>query len=150
MKIHHVTMPAFDPPKVAAVLAELSGGRAVPMPHPEDAWLVYAGDEDGTLLEIWPAATRAGVLEHATHLEDLPPPARWPHHAYVSVPTDEATILRVFEREGWPAEKVHQGPPHSGFTLIRGWIEKQQVIELATAEMAAQYAGFIRAMSAPR
>ncbi len=145
MRIHHVTMPASNPAHVAGVLAELVGGRVFPMPHPAGAHLVYAGDDDGTLLEIWPAGARAAPGEHHVADDGSPLPPRWPHHGLVSLDADEATILSVFEREGWPAEKVYQGPPGRGFTLIRGWIEKHQVIEFATPEMAAEYSSFIRA-----
>ena len=145
MKIHHVTMPATDPAHVASVLAELVGGRALPMPHPEGAHMVYAGDEDGTLLEVWPSGARAAVGQHDVVDDGSPLPMSWPHHGLLSVPTDEAEILTVFERDGWPAEKVHQGPPGRGFTLIRGWLERQQVIEFATPEMTAEYAAFVQA-----
>ena len=58
MKIHHVTIPAREPERVARVLAELLGARAIPLPHPAGNMLVYAGDPDGSAIEVWPAATR--------------------------------------------------------------------------------------------
>jgi hypothetical protein len=56
--------------------------------------------------------------------------------------------LAVFAREGWTAEKVHNGPPHRGFSLVRGWIENQTPIEIGDSEMRAQYEQFIRALLA--
>ncbi len=104
MKIHHVTLPAFDPPHVAAVLAELVGGKVFPMPHPAGSKVVYAGAEDGTLLEVWPAGSRADVGSHVAN-EDVAPPARWPHHAYLSVEADEATILPSSRARAFPPRR---------------------------------------------
>ena len=147
MKIDHVTVPAHDPARVAAVLAELLGGRVVPLPHPRGTLLVYAGDSDGTALEVWPAKLRipAHVEGFAKDLElrDLPLPEAWPHHAYISTDaSDAARILAVFAREGWAAELVRNGPPGAGFSLVRGAIENQTQIELVGSEMRAEYERF--------
>jgi catechol 2,3-dioxygenase-like lactoylglutathione lyase family enzyme len=147
MRIHHVTVPARDPERVATVLAELLGARVVPIPHPRGTLLVYAGDSDGTAIEVWPAALRGDVGEHELQLRDLPLPEAWPHHAYVSTEASDAErMLAVFAREGWKAERVHNGPPQAGFSLVRGWIENQTAIELADREMRAQYERFFAEM----
>src|SRR3954465_13782065 len=112
MRIHHFTVPAREPERVARVLAELLGARVVPIPHPRGTLLVYAGDSDGTAIEVWPAALRGGVGGHGLQLRDLPLPEAWPHHAYVSTEASDAErMLAVFAREGWKAERVHNGPP---------------------------------------
>lgn len=149
MKIHHVTIPARDPETVARVLAELLGARVVQLPHPEGNRLVYAGDEDGSAIEVWPAATRGAVGSHHLEQRDLPLPEAWPHHAYVTTDaSDGDRILAVFAREGWKAERVHNGPPHAGFGLVRGWIENQTCIEIGGSEMRAQYERFFREAAA--
>jgi len=150
MKIHHATLPAHDPAHVAEVLAEMLGARVAPGVHPEGGFFVYGDDEDGTLLEIWPAGTRAAVGEHHLSVTDQPPPEAWPHHCYVSCESDAETILGIFEREGWKADRVHNGPPNGGFDLIRGWLENQQVIEVVTPDMRTQYEKFIAMALAPR
>jgi catechol 2,3-dioxygenase-like lactoylglutathione lyase family enzyme len=145
MRIHHFTVPARDPERVAHVLAEVLGARVVPLPHPRGTLLVYAGDSDGSAIEVWPLELRGGVGEHELEPRDLPPPEAWPHHAYVtSDGCDPDTVLAVFAREGWTAEKVHNGPPHAGFGLVRGWIENQTAIEIGGAEMRAQYERALR------
>lgn len=147
MRIHHFTIPAREPERVARVLAELFGAQVVPIPHPQGNLLVYAGDEDGTAIEVWPAGTRGEVGDHELELRDLPLPAAWPHHAYVtSDAADPERVLAVFAREGWKAEKVHNGPPHAGFGLVRGWIENQTTIEIGGREMREQYERFFSAM----
>jgi catechol 2,3-dioxygenase-like lactoylglutathione lyase family enzyme len=145
MRIHHFTIPARDPERVARALAELLGARIIPMPHPEGSLVVYAGDEDGTAIEVWPAALRAGAGDHELKRRDLPLPEAWPHHAYVSTDASSADrILAVFAREGWKAVKEHNGPPGGGFSLVRGWIENQIQIEIVDSEMRAQYERFVR------
>jgi catechol 2,3-dioxygenase-like lactoylglutathione lyase family enzyme len=146
MRIHHFTIPAHDPAKVASVLAEVLGARVVPLPHPEGTLLVYAGDPDGTAIEVWPAATRVGFEEHGlVQREDLALPEAWPHHAFITSDTcDTDTILAAFAREGWWAEKMHNGPPDSGFGLVRARIENHAGIELGGTDMRAQYERFFR------
>jgi hypothetical protein len=143
MKIHHISLPARDPERVASVLAEILGARVIPLPHPTGNLLVYAGDADGTAIEVWPAATRGGVGDDDLDLRDLPLPEAWPHHGYVSSDAcDAAKVVAIFAREGWKAERVHNGPPHSGFSLVRGWIENHAAIEIVDGEMRGQYERF--------
>jgi len=150
MRIHHATLPARDPDHVATVLAEILGARKVAAFHPEGSFFVTGDEPDGTLLEIWPAGTRAAVGEHHLTVTEQPLPEAWPHHCYVSCETDAETILGVFEREGWKADQVHNGPPQAGFDLIRGWIENHAVIEVVTPDMRTQYEKFIAMALAPR
>ena len=145
MRIHHVTVPARDTERVARVLAEILGARVIPIPHPQGTLLVYAGDADGTAIEVWPAGTRGGIGDHELRVTDLPLPEAWPHHAYVSTDASDAErILAVFAREGWHAEKVRNGPPGAGFSLVRGWIENHTGIELVGTEMREEYETFFR------
>jgi catechol 2,3-dioxygenase-like lactoylglutathione lyase family enzyme len=149
VRIHHFTVPARDPARVASALAEILGARVIPLPHPHGTLLVYAGDSDGSAIEVWPAAMRAGVGDHELAARDLPLPEAWPHHAYVTSDVcDSDAILAVFAREGWRAEQVQNGPPQAGFGLVRGWIENQTSIEIGGREMRAQYERFFREVAA--
>jgi hypothetical protein len=147
MRIHHFTVPAQDPHKVAAVLAEILGARVVPLPHPVGTLLVYAGDADGTAIEVWPAKLRIDDSRRELTLRELPLPEAWPHHAFV---TSEActteNILAIFAREGWHAEHAHNGPPGRGFSLVRGRIENHTTIELGGSDMRAEYERFFRSV----
>jgi len=144
MRIHHVTIPAHDPERVARVLAEILGARVVPIPHPQGTLLVYAGDADGSAIEVWPAGARAKLGDPDLTITHLPLPDDWPHHAYVSSDACDADrILAVFAREGWPAAKVRNGPPGGpGFSLVRGAIEGHAGIEIVGSEMRAEYERF--------
>ncbi len=148
MRIHHVTVPAREPRRVAAVLAEILGARAVPLPHPEGTLLVYGGDADGTAIEVWPAGLRIATSRRELALRELPLPEAWPHHAFVtSEASTTETILAIFAREGWHAEHVHNGPPGRGFSLVRGMIEDHTSIELGGSEMRAEYERFFRSLA---
>lgn len=145
MNIHHFTLPARDPERVARVLAELTGGTVAPMPHPQGAWIVADPDEPSTLLEVWPSGMRCEVgSSHVVDTDD-PGPSHWPHHAYVSVPTDVDAIKAVLDREGWTYEVARNGAPNGpGFELIRAWIEGHACIEFASPAQLAQYQTFLR------
>jgi hypothetical protein len=133
------------------VLAEILGARVMPLPHPEGTLLVYADDSDGSAIEVWPAKLRAGLGDDDLALRELPLPEAWPHHAYVTSDSCDAdAILAAFAREGWHAEKAHNGPPQSGFSLVRGLIENHAQIEIGGREMRAQYERFFREATAPR
>jgi hypothetical protein len=149
MRIHHFTIPAHDTERVASLLAELLGARVVPMPHPHGSLLVYAGDSDGSAIEVWPAATRGVIGGDDLELSNLPLPEAWPHHAYVTTDASDAdTILAAFAREGWKAQRVYNGPPGAGFGLVRGWIENIVPIEIGGREMRAEYERFFREATA--
>ena len=149
MRIHHFTVPAREPERVARALAEMLGARVIPIPHPRGTLLVYGGDSDGSAIEVWPATLR-GEFGQELELRDLPLPEAWPHHAYVtSEVSDPDRVLAVFAREGWKAEKVRNGPPHAGFSLVRGWIENHTGIEIGNSAMRAEYERVFSQLAAP-
>ena len=149
MRIHHFTVPAQDPQRVASALAAILGARVVAIPHPRGTLLVYAGDGDGSAIEVWPANLRGDPGAHELAPRDLPLPEAWPHHAFVtSDACNTETILAIFAREGWHAERVQNGPPGRGFSLVRGWIENRTAIELGGTDMRAEYERFFQHVGA--
>lgn len=145
MRIHHFTVPAHEPPRVARTLAEILGARVVSIPHPPGTLLVYAGDSDGSAIEVWPANLRIDPAAQELVLRDLPLPEAWPHHAFVTSDVcDTKAILAIFAREGWRAEHVQNGPRGTGFSLVRGYIENHTGIELGGSDMRAEYEGFFQ------
>lgn len=145
MRIHHFTVPAHDPAKVAGALAEILGARVVPIPHPTGTLLVYAGDSDGTAIEVWPATLRVDAAKQDLAASDLPLPHAWPHHAFVTSDTcDTERVLAIFAREGWRAARVQNGSPGAGFSLVRGFIENHTAIEIGGSDMRAEYENFFK------
>lgn len=134
--IFHLSLPADDPGHVAAVMAELWRGEAFPFHPVPGAWIALAGDAHGTALEVYPAETVLVPGDSALASQARPPrPANTASHAAIECPLDEAAIIAVGEREGWPVRRCDRGP----FALIELWVEGRVLIELLTAGMAADY-----------
>ena len=52
--IHHLSIGAKEPERVARVLAELWNGYALPFPVTEGAWIAMTGDANGSEIEVIP------------------------------------------------------------------------------------------------
>ena len=50
--IHHVSIPAHEPQRVAEVLAELMGGKSYAFGPLEGAFMAASGDAHGTMIEV--------------------------------------------------------------------------------------------------
>ena len=133
--IFHLSLPARDPARVSAVMAELWGGEAFPFHPIPGAWIAMAGDAHGTALEVYPAETVLIPGDTALESETGSPPANTASHAAVETPLSEPEVMAIAEREGWLARRCDRGP----FQLIELWIEGWVLVELLTVEMAADY-----------
>ena len=141
--IHHVSIPAREPERVARVLAELMGGYAGPFIGPfPGAWVVYQEDAAGTGIEVYDERTQLlpgdGDAMGDIVLGEAPTAVAF--HALVSVKVDRATIERVGAREGWRTRHFWRGPPGVRlFELYEFWIENRVMLELVTEDMLAPY-----------
>lgn len=142
--IHHISIAAHQPHHVAAVLAELVGGKAAPFPPHPGSYMVLMLDQQGTMIEVYPLGTelipgkdheelifaQAGVVSsfNATH-------------AAISVAMDETQIRQIAEREGW---RVVRCDREGLFEVMEVWVENTQLIELLTPAMAARYVEFMQ------
>ncbi len=143
--IHHVSIPATEPARVADALAGLMQGRAFPFPGPvPGGFMAVSGDEHGTMIEVYPEnivfrpgegqeqvvpMTGAPVRDHAFHL-------------LLSVPVDQETVLRIGKHMGWMTKLCGRGEPGREplFHVIEFWVENRLMIEVATPEMVPAYA----------
>ena len=56
--IHHISIPAQNPAHVASVIAELfNSSYCAPFPSHEGSYVALAGDEYGTVIEVYPWGT---------------------------------------------------------------------------------------------
>lgn len=137
--IHHISLDAKNPKRVASVLAEIMGGRFVHAPpnFRLDSWVVLPGDEHGTMVEVLPLGTelRPDQREAGHHTGEAHESPFVPHHAYISVDRSPDELLQIATREDWLARRCNRGP----FELIECWIENRQMIEFASPEMKAKY-----------
>ena len=143
--IHHVSLSARDPKHVAEVLAELMQGRCYPFPgRIVDSFIAVSGDDNGTMIEVYPedATLEPGTGDHQVSWGKLKADAGYvPFHVLLSVPTSEADVKRIGEREGWRTETFGRAPPGQkpSFHVIEFWIENRIMLEVATPGMVADY-----------
>lgn len=137
--LFHMSIAAHDPRKVASVIAEIWGGEAAVFPPViEGSWVAMAGDDRGTILEVYPIDTvlvqgdgaadafgmRSGHVGHT------------PTHGAIATNLDQDKVFAIAEREGWAAKYCKRG---GKFGVIELWIEGRQMIEVLTPEMQREY-----------
>jgi hypothetical protein len=148
--IHHVSIPARDPGRVAGVLAELLDGRVYPFPGPlPGAFLAVAGDAHGTMVEVYPDTT---TMEPKDGERLIPfgtnpsPPEHTGWHVNFSVALERDAIERIGAREGWRTALYGAGPPGKPpiFKVIQFWIENRILVELVPQSMLGDYLHYVQ------
>jgi hypothetical protein len=112
--IHHVSISAREPKRVATVLAELMKGRVFPFPgRIAGAFMTVSGDEHGSMIEVFPVhiALQPGGNDLPVCPTDYPNPYYTPFHLLLSIPVDGATAERIGAREGWHVGRFGRGSP---------------------------------------
>ena len=141
--IHHVSIPARHPERVARVLAEMFGGYAGPFVGSiPGAWVVYQEDGFGTGVEVYDERTMLvpadGDAMGEVRLGE--PPHAVAFHALISVEADRATIERIGAREGWRTRHFWRGPRGMRlFELYEFWVENRVMLEIVTEDMLPPY-----------
>lgn len=136
--IFHLSIDAREPQRVASVLAEMLGGKAVPFPPvAQGSWVALAGDDRGSLVEVYPRGTKLvqapGDADAVSVQGEGGPSAT--HFAMATV-LDEDEVFAIAAREGWPAKyRKRDGL----FGVIELWIEGDHMVEVLTDEMQAEY-----------
>jgi len=137
--IHHISIPAKNPAHVASVIAELfNTGYCAPFPSHKDSFVALAGDEYGTVIEVYPWDTLMTPGE-----DDKPIQFQYTNasnqfiscHAAMSIPLNQSQIEAIAEREQWRCVRCSRG----SFEVIEFWVENAVLLELATPELAEQY-----------
>jgi len=137
MKLIHASIPADNPQAVAAVLAEIFEGEALPFPPAgPDGWMAWAGD--GSLeLEIVPR----GHLLHMDEDEGAWRAASAQRlsecHLAIGVDRPHQQILDIAQKAGWPARLCSRG--NGLFDLVEIWVEGAFLLEIFDPEQAATY-----------
>lgn len=137
--LFHMSIAADDPQRVASVIAEIWGGEIMPFPPVSDnGWMVLAGDERGTAMEVYPHGTvlRESEGDVDAHGEASGSDRFTATHAAIATQLDRDAVLALAEREGWPAKYRKRG---GLFGVVELWIEGRQMMEVLTPEMQAEY-----------
>ena len=141
--LHHLSIPARDPQRVATALAGLLGGDVTEFGPVPGAYIAWARDEHGTAIDCLPLGTemRPGENEEETRFAAAEQPSPFgATHAAFSVERSEEEIKAVAEREGWRAVRCNRGP----FDVVEFWVENALMLEFLTPEMAADYLAAVR------
>lgn len=142
--IHHFSIPAKNPHRVATVLAEILQGVILPFQPVEGAYSVAAQDDHGTLIDVFPAGSEimpgqgsdpAGFCcnAHPYYFSAV--------HAAVSVPISQAEIETIGHREGW---RVLLCKREGLFSVIEFWIENRLMLELLPPNLIQEYLRGVR------
>ncbi|CAL8476453.1 hypothetical protein [Caballeronia sp. S22] len=143
--IFHASIPANDPKHVAHVLAELWDGFAAPFSPFPDAWMAVAGDDRGSIIEVYPSdqvITPGGGHEESVSYgaNTLKRPQYSAFHMAIATKLSAEDVLAIGEREGWRAVRCTRGD--NFFHVIEFWIENSTMLEFLTPEMQAEYLAF--------
>jgi hypothetical protein len=142
--IHHVSLPARDPLRVATVLAELLGGRVYRFPIFEGSYQVVSGDADGTMIEIYPFGVQ--LEPERGFVQGEKPAAYHPFHLLLSLPLPSNDIERIGAREGWRTDFSVAGVPGRPeiFHLYRMWVENCVLIGCVPEAMMSEYRRYMQ------
>ena len=135
--IHHISIAVRDPHRVARAIAEIWQGSDFPFPPNPGSYVVFAGDDRGTVIEIYPLGSELVQGESEVVFEtNAFPPVFSATHAAISVPLDITQIAKIASREGWRLLKAARG---SLYEVIELWVENNFLLELLTPEMVPAY-----------
>lgn len=138
MKLVHASMPADDPRFVAAVLADIMGGEAIPFPPGgPDAWMAWSGD--GAIeLEVIPRGAPLRFEADQGNWRGGSPAVRETEvHFAISVGRSADEVLRIAQDAGWKARHCDRG--NGLFDLVEVWVDGCFMIEFMDPAQTARY-----------
>ena len=135
--LFHASIDAQDPRRVASVLAEIWRGTVLPFPVVPGSFIVLAGDERRSAIEVH---TAGRVLipgdDEAESLDAFDGPRATATHLAVGVSCTVSELERIAARERWLCRTCERG---GLFHVVEFWLENRVLLELLTPEMQAEY-----------
>jgi hypothetical protein len=127
------------------------GGKCLPFPPREGAFMALSGDEHGSMIEVYPEGIGLAIPSddgQVAFVDGEPPPRHWPFHLLLSVPLEEEAVIRIGTRNRWRVRTFGRGRPGAepSFHVIEFWIEDRLMVEVATPAMTRQYVNTLDAM----
>jgi hypothetical protein len=134
--IHHMSIDARDPLRVAGVLAEIWNGKVYKFLVP-GSYLVMPFDNYGTHIVVFKSGGVwvPGIDTEAAKVIQSAPSNFVSAHAAISVPTNHQQIEQIGQREGWRVLTRKATP----FSAIEFWVENRFLFEFFSPEFAPQY-----------
>ncbi|MGB7414017.1 MAG: hypothetical protein WA902_07395, partial [Thermosynechococcaceae cyanobacterium] len=137
--IHHISIDACDPLRVASVLGEVLNGKVYQFFTP-GSYLVIPFDNYGTHIvvfkqgDVWSPGTDIGSAQvRQAESADLVA-----NHAAISVSTSQQQIEQIGQREGWRVLTRSQGEGVP-FSAIEFWVENRVLFEFLPPEFVPEY-----------
>ena len=139
--IHHLSVAANGPQRVAGVFAELLGGFVIPFPPHPRSFMAVARDGNGTSVEVHPADTvlAPNGERGARFAKAAPASPHSPVHFALSVALDAEAVSAIARREGWLCAEASRG---GDFDVIELWVENRWLVEVLPPALAARYLAF--------
>lgn len=137
--IHHISISAENPERVANVIAEIWQGYAFPFVAFPGSYIAFKNDDKGTGIEVLPLnmeLVSGGDGQPSRHQINENASRHTVTHAALSVPASEEQIMEIAAREGWRAETFSRD---GVFSVVELWIENRMLLELLPPEFAARY-----------
>jgi len=139
--IIHASVPADDTARVARVIGELWRCEYFPFLFPEH-FLVVAGDERGTQIEVGPRGKQIVPAETMMSFQLNPAPSPYSEvHLNIATPLTVNEVLGVAKREGWTARVCDRG---GVFKVIELFLENKFMLELMTEHALHRYQSFMK------
>jgi hypothetical protein len=134
--IHHMSIDARDPLRVAGVLAEIWNGKVYKFLVP-GSYLVMPFDNYGTHIVVFKSGDVwvPGIDTEAAKVIQSAPSNFVSAHAAISVPTNHQQIEQIGQREGWRVLTRKATP----FSAVEVWVENRLLFEFFSPEFAPQY-----------
>jgi hypothetical protein len=136
--IHHISIDAHNPLRVASVLAEIWNGKVYEFFYP-GSYNMMPYDPYGTGVVVFPKGTVWSPGANATSAKLLAATSTdlVAIHAAISVPATQQQIEQIGQREGWRV--LTRGPGDGPFKLVEFWLENRILFELLPPGFEAQY-----------
>lgn len=138
--IHHISIDARDPLRVASVLAKILNGKAYKFLVSDSySYIVIPFDDYGTHIVVF---KEGNVLSPSTDADPVKVIQATPTnlvaiHAAVSVPASQQQIEQIGQQEGWRVLTRKQGDAR--FSLVEFWVENRILFEFLPPEFTPQY-----------
>ncbi|MGB8702997.1 MAG: hypothetical protein WCD18_26575, partial [Thermosynechococcaceae cyanobacterium] len=130
--IHHLSIDARNPLRVASVLAEILNGKAY-------SYTVMPFDKYGTAIVVFQQGDVwvQGIDANPAQVIQSTSPDLVAIHTAISVPTSQQQIEKIARREGWHVLTRKQGD--APFSVVEFWMENRILFEFLPPEFEAQY-----------
>ena len=135
--LFHLSVEADNPAQVAEALAEIWGGEAFPFPPVGiGSWVALAGDEFGSMIEVYQRGTELHQGENGAMGVQEAPRRHTATHFAMGTKLSVEQIGDIVRRNGWTAKYCRRV---DRFGLLEIWIDGCLMIEVLTPAMQREY-----------